>query len=262
MLHPLAQDGVYRLTADFDRQTLLDWFVRFHEAIRELDAVASRVLRRPAAQDDIDRLDLPLVVGQAILRRPSVAAREWLRSCASAWWGESKRAYGFALAFACANRGEEAYLPLRSRLRASLAVWRWVLGVRAGEEALRRAALSLMPPPDDSIRWFQAPDDPPDDASPDLLAIAMTLSKQFGGTPSHWLWEVADDDFWKAFCDLQDEADAKADAISVAKGEGHSDDSWWLRHRRAIRRCEEQLETETLIWIEERKKTEGAPANA
>jgi len=253
MLHPLAQDGVFSLTADFDRQTLLDWFVRFHGEIRELDAVAARERRRPAAQDDVDRLDLPLVVGQAILRRPSVAGREWLRTCASAWWGESRRAYGFALAFACAHRAEEAYAGLRSRLRARLAVWRWVMGVRASEEALRRAALSLMPPPDDSIRWFEAPDDPQDESSPDLLAIALTLSKQFGGSPSHWLWEVADDDFWKAVCDLQDDADAKADDVAMAKGNGHADDSWWLRHRRAIRRCEEHLETETLRWIAERQ---------
>lgn len=254
MLHPLAQDGVYRLTADFDRQTLLDWFVRFHDRIRELDAVASRELRRPAAQDAIDRLDLPLAVGRAVLRRPSVAAREWLAECASAWWGESRRAYGLALAFACAHRGEEAFRPLRSRLRASWAVMRWALAQRASEEALRRAAIALMPPPDASARWFEDPDARPSAGQPDLMAIAMQLSSRFGGTPSHWLWDVADEDFWNGLCDVQDEADAKADAVSKAKGEGHSDDSWWLRHRRALRRCEEQLEADTIAWIEDRKK--------
>lgn len=254
MLHPLAQDGVFRLTADFDRQTLLDFFVRFHGLIRELDAVASREHRRPVAQDDIDRLDLPLVVGRAVLRRPSVAAREWLVDCAAKWWGESRRAYGLALAFACAHRGEEAYVALHSRLRASWTVWKWALGQHAGEEALRRAAIALQPPPDDSIRWFQDPEDPADDSRPDLGSIALLLSKQFGGTPSHWLWAVAEEDFWNAFCDLQDDADAKADEIARAKGEGHADDSWWRRHRQALRRCEEQLEADTIAWIEDRKK--------
>jgi hypothetical protein len=44
--------------------------------------------------------------------------------------------------------------------------------------------------------------------------------------------EVADDDFGRRR-DLQDDADAKADDVAMAKGNGHADDSWWLRHRRA-----------------------------
>lgn len=256
MLHPLAQDGILRLTADFDRQTLLDFFVRFHDRIRELHAVASRERRRPCAQDDIDRLDAGIVVGKVLLRRPSVAAMEWLRTCASAWWGESTRAYAFALAFACAHREEAAFLPLRSRLRASWTCWRWCLGVRASEEALRRAAIALRPPPDDSLRWFEVPD-APEDGEPDLCAIALGLSAKFGGTPAHWLWEVAEEDYWNAVCDLRDDADSKADEIARAKGDGHADDSWWLRQRKALCKCETALENATLKWLKERKADHG-----
>lgn len=260
MLHPLAQDGILRITAGFDRQTLADFFVVFHDRIAELNAVASRVRRRQLAQDDVDRLDLPLIVGRAVLRRPSVAAREWLAECASKWWGRSTRAYTFALAFVCAHRDEKAYEALRSRWRASTACWAWVLGVLASEEALRRAAISLLPPPEGSLRWFSDPDDALsiDLAKPDLLAIATRLSREFGGTTGHWLWEVAEEEFWGAACDLADEADAKADTASIEAGQGHADGSWWRIHRRALVRCETALETDVQAWLKRRTEHRDA----
>ena len=253
MLHPLAQDGVYRLTADFDRQTLLDWFVRFHREIAELHAVASRETRRPASQDDIDRLDLPLIVGRRALRRPSVAAMEWLRTRAAAWWGRSTRAYTFALAFACAHRGRRDFDRLHSRPLASLTIWRWVIASCAPEEALRRAALSLLPPPDDSLRWFTSPEDAPEGA-PDLMRLASMLAARFGQTAEHWLWEVSETDFWAAVCDIGDERDRERDQDSLSAGRGHAEASWWMRHRTALKRCEDALEAGTAAWLESRKE--------
>lgn len=244
MLHPLAQDGILRLTSDFDRQALLDFFVRFHDRIRELDAVASRERRRPAAQDDIDRLDAPLVVGGTILRRPSAAAMQWLADYAARWWPGRRRAWTFALAYACAHREQAAFDGLFSRLRASVICWRFCLGIRASEEAIRRAALSLLPPDDESIYWFLAPDDDgSEDPRRDLGTLALALSKHYGGTPAHWLWEVADEDFWNAVRDMADESERGEDPK-------HDDpDSWWRRHRRALARCEASLEAEVAKWL-------------
>ena len=251
MLHPLAQDGFYRITRDFDRETLTAFAVDFHDRLRELNDLACRVRRRPCGQDDVDRLDAPIIVGNVAFRRPCCAAMDWLRTCASAWWGTSRRAYTFALAFACGHRGEDAFLPLRSRPRASLACWRYCLGIRASEEAIRRASLSLLPPHDDSLRWFADPNEPEsvDHDAPDLMAMAMRLSAKLGGTASHWLWDVADDDFWKAVCDLADEKDAELDAASIAAGKGRADGTWWKDHRRALARCETALESDAARWL-------------
>lgn len=253
MLHPLAQDGILRLTADFDRETLLDFFVDFHGRIRELDAVASRTRRRPCAQDDIERIDAPLAVGKVLLRRPSPGAIEWLRTCASRWWGGDKRVYAFALAYACAHRDQAAMDALRSRAKASLVIWAWAVRSGASEEALRRAALALLPPPDESIDWFADPDAPPP-ASPDLMDTALALSKEFGGSPSHWIYEVADDDFWGAVCNIYDaDEQTKKDAIA-------DPDSWLYRHRRSLARCETALEQDLAAWIARRAAAkEAAP---
>lgn len=255
MLHPLAKDGILRITADFDRDTLADFYLCFFHRIRELDAVASRTSRRPAAQDDIDRLDLPLVVGRVALRRPSVAAMEWLRTRASAWWGGSRRAYTFALAYACAHRSREEFDCVQSRPMASLRVWAWVLSSCASEESLRRAALSLLPPPDDSLAWFSSPNENHGpDANLDLMAIATRVAAVKGQSAQHWLWEVSSDDFWSAVCDLADKLDAKFNRASLKAGRGHADGTWWMVQRRALKRCEDCLEADVKKWLEARKK--------
>lgn len=257
MLHPLAQDGIYRITRDFSRDDLLAFFVAFHDRIRELDEVARRERRRPASQDDIDRLDLPVVVGSAILRRPSVAAVQWLRECAVKWWGHSSRTYSIALAYACAHREQAAFDALGGRLRARMICWRWALGIRASEEALRRAAIALTPPADDSLSWFASPDDDPENPAPDLAEVALSLSKHYGGTPAHWTWEVAEDDFWKAVCGIADAKDAERE--EAVKDDA---DSWWRRHRRALLACEGALEASAKAWADKRRpEKQDAPAS-
>jgi hypothetical protein len=260
MLHPLALDGFLRITRDFDRDTLSEFVAAFHGRLAELDAVARRERRRPCAQDDIDRLDAGIAVGKVVLRRPSVAAMDWLRTCAAGWWGESTRAYAYAMAYACAHRGENAFIFLRSRPRASWICWRWAFSSGASEEALLRAAISLLPPPEDSLQWFDDPDAPKtvNGPPPDLMAVAMRLSSELGGTPGHWLWEVADEDFWKAVCDLADKADAEMDASSMAAGKGHADGSWWRKHRKALARCEAALEADAKAWAEKRNPKDAS----
>ena len=254
MLHPLAQDGVLRLTADFDRDTLADFHIRFFSRIRELDAVASRTSRRPASQDDIERLDLPLYVGRVALRRPCPAGVQWLLTKALAWWGESSRVYGLAMAYVMAHRGNQELLSrLHGRAWASLSVWAWACSVGASEEALRRAARALMPPPDDSKRWF-APADAPQEDGHDLFAIALGLTRHFGQTPAWWLYDAADEDFWKAVCDLQDAADAELDAASLKANRGHDSEGWWVRQRSALATVEKTLEAEVAEWLAARKQ--------
>ena len=257
MLHPLAQDGLLRITADYDRDALIDFFVAFHDRICELDAVAGRERRRSAAQDDIDRLDLPMVVGGTVFRRPSAAAMQWLADYASKWWDGKRRAWTFALAYACAHRDQESFDGLFSRVRASMICWRFALSIHASEEAIRRAALALLPPPDDSLRWFMGPDDEVafDDPRRDLGAIALHLAKHYGGTREHWLWEVADEDFWNAAKGMADENEDCADPK-------HEDpDSWWRRHRRALSKCESALETDAAKWLAARANKFSEAAN-
>ncbi|MBQ7252635.1 MAG: hypothetical protein IJS32_08555 [Kiritimatiellae bacterium] len=242
MLHPLAQDAFYRIVRDWTKEEVVAFAAAFFGRLREMDDLASRTHRRAASQDDIDRLDLPLVAGGAVLRRPSVAAMEWLRTCAAKWWGKSPRAYTLALAYACAHRDRSAFDRLRSRPRASLRVWAWAVRQRAGEEALRRAAYALLPPPDDSLAWFAPPDDDGDRTPPDLAEVALEIAKACGGTPEHWLWEVAEDDFWNAWLSILDDAE-HADAKARDNPE-----SWWRRHRKALAACASALEADAAAW--------------
>lgn len=257
MLHPLAQDGLLRITAGFDRDTLFEFFRVFHDRIRELNDVACRERRRPCAQDDIDRLDAPMIVGGTVFRRPSPAAMQWLADCASNWWTGKRRAWTFALAYACGHREQAAFDGLFSRLRASVICWRFACSIRASEEAIRRAALALLPPADDSLRWFMSPDgeESCDDPRRDLASVALALSKRYGGTPDKWLWETADDDFWAAVAGMADEAEAERDA-----DQKHDDpDSWWRRYRRSLVACETELTEDAAKWTEARKTKEARP---
>lgn len=241
-MHPLAQDALYRLTAEIgDRETLQEFFVRFWGRLEELDRLARRERRRPASQDDLERLDLPLDCGGVLLYRPTVGGMNWLRTKAAEWWGDNVRKYTLALAYVCAHRGKESIASVRRRFAAWMRIKAWAIGTRAGEEALRRAAVSLLPPPDDALAWFYMPGDEAC-AGMDLAQVALALSKEYGQTPGHWLWEVADDDFWGAFCGMLDQAEAADDK--------HEDENgWWRLHRRALARCEQALERDVKAWL-------------
>lgn len=250
MLHPLAQDALLRITADYDRETLFEFYRIFHDRINELHQVAGRETRRPIGQDEIDRLDAPLIVGGAAFRRPSVSAMQWLADYASPWWGDKKRAWTFALAYACAHRNKTSFDMLFSRARASVICWRFALAIPASEETIRRAALALLPPEDDSIKWLCPPEETEfyDDPRADLQGLALALSNHYGGTPDHWLWETADADFWGAVAMMRDEKEAESDPK-------HEDpESWWRRHRRAVVACETKLEVDAEAWAAKRKK--------
>lgn len=115
--------------------------------------------------------------------------------------------------------------------------------------ALRRAALALLPPPDDSLKWFEEPDAPDgedagDGRPADLGALALALAAHFGQSPEYWLWECSDDDFWGAICLMHDEAEAEADR------DHRNADGWFLRHRRALARYERALAADVAAWME------------
>lgn len=246
-LHALAQDAFLRVVQLVPKDDLAAWVVEFAPRLAELDRLARRESRRPAAQDDIERLDLPLVVGRVIrLYRPSVAGMHWLRTKASEWWGGNVRKYTLALAYVCAHREKDALELAQTRLAAAARIKAWAWGTHCGEEVLRRAALSLLPPPDDSVAWFAAPGDGGEDADVDLLAVAGVLAQKCGGSASHWLWEVSDDEFWGAYCGLMDVAEAEGDP------KHESPSCWWRRQRRALAECERRLAQDTSAFAQKR----------
>lgn len=247
MLHPLAKDGVIRLTRGMDAATLAAWWVRFFSEVSELDRIARRENRRPVSQDDLERLDLPLDVGRGILLyRPSVGGMNWLRTRAAEWWGGDVRRYTLALAYVCAHRDKESIVTVRRRVAAWLRIKAWAVRTRVPEEALRRAAVALLPPPDDSIKWYAMPDDGGGDGDVDLAAIAAAIAEKMGGTAEHWLWETSDDDFWGAWCGLMDKSEA-------FDREHENPRCWWRRQRRALLKCETALKADTAAWLEARR---------
>ena len=214
--------------------------------VDELHAIASRTTRRPAAQDDIERVDAPFAIGGVVLRRPSTAALEWLRTNAARWWGDNIRSYQLAVAYACASRDREWLDRVSNRVKASFRISLWANNSGASEEALRRAAVALLPPHDDSEKWFEHPDGSAGGTLPDLLGVALVLQKEFGQSVGYWLYDVSDDDFWGAFCLLQDEAEA------VSKDALGNPNSWIYRHRVALAKCEKALERDVIAWMQKR----------
>lgn len=256
MMHPLAQDAYIRVSRGMDAATLSAWTVRFFRDLAELDAIARRESRRPIAQDDLERLDLPLDVGRGVLLyRPSVGGMNWLRTKAAEWWGNDVRKYTLALAYVCAHRDKDSIVTVRRRVAAWLRVKAWAVGTRVSEEALRRAAIALLPPTDDSLKWYAMPDDGDgSDADIDLAAIAAAIAEKMGGTPEHWLWETSDDDFWGAWCGLMDKSEAY-------DREHENPRCWWRRQRRALLKIETALQEDTAAWLAERRAKAAGKAH-
>lgn len=248
-LHPLAQDAILRVTRGMDVAELRQWLFDFGDRVGVLDGIARRESRRPCSQDDLERLDLPLDAGNGVLLwRPSVGGMNWLRTRASEWWGGNVRRYTLALAYVCAHREKNALEACRTRTGAWLRVLAWAVKAGCGEETLRRAALALLPPPDDSLAWFAAPGDGEGDGGEaDLAAIAALLARKYGQSPEYWLWEASDDDFWGAYCGLVDEAEAR-DVKHENPG------CWWRRQRRALLKAETELQEATAAWRDARAK--------
>lgn len=255
MLHPLAQDAYIRLTRNMEPATAIDWWVAFFDRVAEVDAIARRESRRACSQDDLERLDLPFDCGhETYLYRPSVGGMNWLRTKASEWWGKDARKYTLALAYVCAHREKNAIAQARTRLGAWARITVWAIKTRVSEEALRRAAIALLPPPDDSISWFAMEGEGNGGGGEaDLMAIAATLAKEYGQSPEYWLWEASDDDFWGAFVSIIDRMEAEGDPKHEAPS------CWWRRHRRALMKCEQALRADTEAWLAKRNggKTEA-----
>ena len=253
MLHPLALDAYLRLTEGFAEGDLHDWIVAFFDRLAELDRIARRETRRPASQDDLERLDLPLDCGNGVLLyRPSVGGMTWLRTRAAEWWGNDVRSYTLALAYVCAHREKDAITAVQRRGSAWLRIKAWAIATRCGEEALRRAAIALLPPEDESSRWFFPPGEDPDGEPIDLGNIAFAIAKHCGKSPAYWLWEASEDEFWTAYCSIIDELEAK-------DYEHKNPDCWWRRQRRALFKCNMALKADTEKWLAERRAKNQPP---
>ncbi len=248
MLHGLALGALQRLTRGMDAGEFRAWVVAFFDRIAELDRISRRENRRPVSQDDLERLDLPLDAGRGVLLyRPSVGGMNWLRTRAAEWWGGDVRRYTLALAYVCAHRDKESIVTVRRRVAAWLRIKAWAIGTRVSEEALRRAAIALLPPSDDSLRWYTMPEDGDcADADIDLSAIAAAIAEKMGGTAEHWLWETSDDDFWGAWCGMMDKAEAY-------DRDHENPRCWWRRQRRALLKVETALQEDTAAWLAERR---------
>lgn len=255
MLHGLATEALLRLTRGFDAAEYRDWIIQFGDRLAELDRIARRETRRPASQDDLERLDLPLDAGRGVLLyRPSVGGMNWLRTKAAEWWGGDVRKYTLALAYVCAHRDKDSIVRVRRRFEAWVRIKAWAVATRCAEETLRRAAISLLPPSDDSSHWFTMLGDGDGEAI-DLAAIATAIAGKCGGTPEHWLWEASDDDFWGAWCGLLDRAES-------ADFKHENPRCWFRRHRRAVLKCETALQADTDAWLAERRKQTAQPPAA
>lgn len=254
MLHGLATEALLRLTNGFDAEEYRDWIIRFGDRLAELDRIARRDTRRPCSQDDLERLDLPLDAGRGVLLyRPSVGGMTWLRTRAAEWWGNDVRRYTLALAYVCAHRDKDAITAVQRRGSAWLRIQAWAIATRCGEEALRRAAIALLPPEDESARWFFPPGENPDGEPIDLGYIAFALAKHCGKAPEYWLWEASEDEFWAAYCSIIDELEAK-------DYEHKNPDCWWRRQRRAIFKFNAALKADTEKWRAERRAKTQPPA--
>ena len=264
-LHPLAQEAYKEVSSHIPPNRLVDWSIALFDSIAELDAIARRQKRRRDAQDLVDSLDLPLVVGGIPLFKLSVGGMEWLENCPQKWWGASSACQDFRLielstVYAMAHRRKEDYLNLLSAFPAKIAVLTWAKQTKVAEDCLIMGASYLLPQNDPVARMIMGVPEASEDGPADLQTIGQIVAKQAGVSVFQALWEVSADSFWGFYCDY---VDAKEDEYNAELREAKRNislETFIGKQKVALIKARRELLKKSLAWLKglDGQKAEGA----
>ena len=149
------------------------------EHINRLDAQAWRIAR-PDDQAELDIAGLPVVCGNAMMRSPSLGKLRWFED-ARAWFASDPIMVDIALGYICAtDNTENALSEICTREAAEAALTKWWRRLSATPDQYYRALFAVVPQTDSDAagRAEYGP------------TIAL-LCREYGGTPSYWLWDAS-----------------------------------------------------------------------
>ena len=253
-LHPLAQDAVKEVSKHIPQDKILDWSIALFPEIRELDSIARRNKRRTDAQDIIDSLDFPLVVGGVSLQKLSVGGNEWLKTYPAKWWGvESENKdlplLELATVYAMAHRQKEDYSRLVSRFPAKVAIMAWAKELKVAEDVLISAATYLLPQNDPIALLISGVVDESDKSATDIQTYAQKVSER-AGIPIHSaIWELPADAFWNFYCDFLDEKENEYNAELKAAKKNVSLETWVGKQKVSLIKARRDLLKKSIEWL-------------
>lgn len=211
-LHPLAEAVVRKALAG--QPDPVAFLLRAHSDLHDLDTLARRIAQRPGL-DAAQLLDLPVPVGNATLRRLSIAADQWLERVTP--WAETDTG-GLpilVIAFAMAHGRDPSALRAAGTSPDAMdrAVRDWAAGLTAPAEQIAGAVRDLLAEAVDPLAaWMPALSG---EAAPMSAVVAMLVQET--GLPSdYWLFEVSREAFLAACSALVEKAEAEADAAARA----------------------------------------------
>lgn len=174
-----ANGGIIDFAEDLDDFIALD---RLLDAQEHADAVA-----------DVDLLQRPVAVGNALFFRLSWGALEWLRECAGAWWGSDPTRYALATIYAHAHANDPQAFGgrLAADPRHAARIIRAFARRMDAPIAAVEAALASMNKPDEP-----QDDDPPFDQDKPRRSISQSdilarLEREYSRPPEFFLFEIS-----------------------------------------------------------------------
>ena len=253
-LHPLAQDAVNEIVPLLPIDKVAEWFIKFFPAIEELNAVAKRSKRRKDAQDLIDSLDLPLMVGDISLFRLSVGALEWLEGYPQKWWAESKkpnfRLVELATVYAMAHRHKADYETLVSEKTARKTILSWARKTNQAEDVLIMAGSYLLPQNDAVASMIMGSGKGQDSESgTSIEAIGQRVAQLAGVSLFSALWEMPAETFWGLYCDWIDSEESELNATLQAQKKAKHIETFVVRQKIALIKLRRKLLQGTRDWL-------------
>jgi hypothetical protein len=258
-LHPLAKDTLIEIGNTVPPQFLMDWFIQFYGDIKRLDDIARRTHRRKDAQDIIDALDMPLMVGDVKLYRLSVGGIEWVQNFPQKWWGlegdsVDLRLVELATCFAMAHREKEEYSNLVSKAKAGVKILEWAKGLKVSEEVLVYGASCLLPENDPVARLIMGVGSEEDSEHFSIASLASKVAPLAGVSTFSAIWEIPAETFWGFYCDYIDEKEAEANAELKASKKAPHVEAWVSKQKIALIKGRRELIKNTLKWLKENEQ--------
>lgn len=253
-LHPLTTEAVREVAKHIPPDKHLEWTIALFPEIAELDAIARRSKRRRDAQDLIDSLDLPLVVGGVHLQKLSTGAMEWLEYYPQKWWGyesekQDLRMVELATVYAMAHRAKEDYLALVSSLPSRLAILTWAKQTKVAEDVLILGASFLLPQTDPVARFIMGVPEDSDGSTADLQTIAQTVATRAGVSIHSAIWEMGADSFWGHYCDYIDSREDEYNGELKASKKPISLETFVGKQKIALIKGRRELLKKSLQWL-------------
>jgi hypothetical protein len=122
-------------------------------------------------------LDLPVIVGNTKLYRPSWMAMEWLSDCAEKWFADNPKLMAMSAAWALAHsRDPDAFKAADNYRAAARNIKRWARRCDCSLAALVETVNSLMPEPQKRTG-----------PEPNKSMLLMRLMQEFGQDEYYWL---------------------------------------------------------------------------